>query len=81
MDYTYSIDLIKNPILKTKWENFKLRAKPNDLSDFLEIEKKGRNRVHKLYFKTIELEKAAKSYFNVAELEEDIAELPEEFYA
>lgn len=69
MEYNYSIDLLKNPILLARWESYKQRAKPSELVDFFEVKS---NRVHKLYFKTIELENAAKQYFNESEIEEDI---------
>ena len=70
-EYTseFSLDLIKNPVLAAKWNNYKKRSNPEDLIDIEEITKRGRNRVHKLLFKTPELERAAKLYFGEEDLD------------
>ncbi len=70
-DYTceFSLDLIKNPVLAAKWNAYKRRSNPEDLIDIEEITKRGRKRVHKLLFKTPELERAAKLYFGEEDLD------------
>lgn len=67
----YSLDLLKNPVLAKKWENFKRRNKENDILDIKEIKTRGKNRVYKLLFTSIEMKKAAINYFGVDNLQED----------
>lgn len=75
-----SIDLIKNPILGIKWEAFKRIAKPGELDDILEVERRGKNRVHKLYFKTKEFEQAVRNYFSGTDvLDEEDLEISDDY--
>jgi len=71
----YSLDLLKNPVLAKKWENFKRRNKENDILDIKEIKTRGKNRVYKLLFTSLEMKKAAINYFGIDNLEEDVTDI------
>lgn len=77
----YSLDLLKNPVLAKKWENFKRRNKENDILDIKEIKTRGKNRVYKLLFTSLEMQRAAINYFGIDNLEEDVTDIAIELIA